>query len=116
MFLTRLKVGLVGLFSCLALFLGLFAPTGIVSAHSTQAQHSQASVSVSADDRCRRIVVRRFGFPFNNRFAFVGEDRFRFPVFHNRFGDRFGFIGEDRFRFRVVILCPHRDFSGGFAG
>jgi len=112
---TRLKVGFVGLFSCLALFLGLFASTGIASAHSTRAQHSQASVSVSADDRCRRIIVRRFGefnrefgFPFNNRFAFVGEDRFRFPIFHNRFGDSFGF--------RVVIICPPHDFSGGFAG
>lgn len=66
---TRLKVGFVTVLSCLTLLLGLFATTGIASAHSTQAlqnQTSQASASSTlADDRCERFWVRDEGWGGN---------------------------------------------------
>jgi hypothetical protein len=54
----RIKLGLVSALSCLVILLGLFTSTGVASAHSVQATHSQTSVSVSTADRCRFIVVR----------------------------------------------------------
>src|SRR5713101_8381729 len=91
---THLKVGLVTLFSCLALMLGLLASTGVASAHSTQAlqtQTSQTSVSTLADDRCRIIRVRRFEnfspFGFNNEF---GNGRFNNEFGNGRFNNEFG--------------------------
>ena len=103
---THLKVGLVTLFSCLVLMLGLFSSTGIASAHSTQAlqsQTSQANTSTLADDRCRFIVVRSFeDFGGNSSFS----DRF------NPFGHRFDFFHR-RSVFRVIRVCTHRG-DGGF--
>jgi hypothetical protein len=46
----RLKVGFVGVLACLMLVLGLFSSTGVASAHSTQAVHSQTSVSTLTDN------------------------------------------------------------------
>src|SRR6266566_5453329 len=96
---THLKVGLVTLFSCLALLLGLLSSTGIASAHSTQAlqsQASQASASATlADDRCRTIVVRSFENFGENPFFF--RDRF------NHFERRFGFF-HHRVVFRVIRI------------
>ena len=46
MLAMRLKVGFVGVLSCLVLMLALFFSTGVASAHSTQAAvHSQTSVT-----------------------------------------------------------------------
>lgn len=46
MLLIRFKIGVVTVLSCLALLLGLLAPTGVASAHSTQASASaHASIS-----------------------------------------------------------------------
>ncbi len=63
----RLKVGFVGVLSCLALMLGLFSSTGVASAHSTQALQSQASASTLANDRdqaqCRTYTT------VNSRFS-----------------------------------------------
>jgi hypothetical protein len=68
---TRLKVGFVTVLSCLTLLLGLFATTGIASAHSTQAlqsQTTQASASSTlADDRCERFWVWDQGWGGNGR-------------------------------------------------
>src|SRR5262249_43688347 len=109
---THLKVGLVTLFSCLALMLGLFSSSGIASAHSTQALQSQVSAStLAANNQCRTFLVRtpvftpfsfnRFGGDFNsfssNRF---GEG---FNPFNNRFGNRFGF----REIARWVTVCTN---------
>ena len=61
---TRLKVGFVAVLSCLTLLLGLFATTGIASAHSSQAAHTQTSqVSASTEDQqyCRRFWVQDWG-------------------------------------------------------
>ena len=61
---TQFKVGLVTIFSCLALLLGLFASTGVASAHSSQAAHTQTSqVSTSTEDQqwCRRFWVQDWG-------------------------------------------------------
>ncbi len=64
----RLKVGFVGVLSCLMLVLGLFSSTGVASAHSTQAVHSQTSVTsirtLRDDPRrrhqtCRSTLVSR---------------------------------------------------------
>jgi hypothetical protein len=61
---TRLKVGFVGFLSCLALMLGMFTSTGVASAYSTQAVHTQTSTSTLVNDRgrCRTffIVLNRF--------------------------------------------------------
>ncbi len=74
----RLKVGFVGVLSCLALMLGLFSSTGIASAHSTQALQSQTSASTLAEDRgrvrCRTFttVNARFnGFEDQNTGAYI---------------------------------------------
>lgn len=54
MFLIRLKIGVVTVLSCLALLLGLLAPTGVASAHSTsQALSSQSSTSTHASVSCK---------------------------------------------------------------
>src|SRR6266446_2630961 len=93
---TRLKVGFVSVLSCLALMLGLFASTGIASAHSAQATDSQVSastsVSTSANARCfGGFEEECFGFGFGNRFGF--GHRFGF-------GNRFGFCHRLFFRHR----------------
>ena len=74
----RLKVGFVGVLSCLALMLGLFSSTGVASAHGTQALQSQTSASTLANDRdqaqCRTytIVNSRFsGFEDQSTGAYV---------------------------------------------
>ncbi len=74
----RLKVGFVGVLSCLALMLGLFSSTGVASAHSTQALQSQTSASTLAEDRglagCRTFttVNSRFsGFEDQNTGAYI---------------------------------------------
>src|SRR2546428_11253674 len=76
----RLKVGCVGVLSCLALMLGLFSSTGVASAHSTQALQSQASASTLANDRnqaqCRTFytVNQRFrGFEDQNTGQFISN-------------------------------------------
>ncbi len=45
-----MKVGLVSLFSCLALLLGLFSSTGIASAHTANTQSVHVSANALADD------------------------------------------------------------------
>ena len=59
-----MKVGLVSLFSCLALLLGLFSSTGMASAHTAQTPHSQCtqvlqtkSVAGSEDERISVVTV-----------------------------------------------------------
>src|SRR5271167_576004 len=53
-----MNVGFVGVLSCLVLVLALFFSTGVASAHSTQAVHSQTSVtSVSTLQTCKKIYV-----------------------------------------------------------
>ena len=103
---TRLKVGFVSVLSCLALMLGLFASTGIASAHSAQATQSQmsasTSVSTSANDRCFG------GFEedcFGNRFGF--GDRFGFGFHHH-------FFFPHRFFFRHRFFRPHFFFRHRF--
>jgi hypothetical protein len=73
---NSLKVTFVTIFSCLAIMLGLFASTGIASAHSATALQSQTSASQSADqwrERCQRVFIVRKVFvrnwwdnPWNN--------------------------------------------------
>ena len=48
-----MKVGLVSLFSCLALWLGLLSPTGIASAHTATTLQSAhiSSIALAADQR-----------------------------------------------------------------
>src|SRR5215467_16138829 len=49
-----LKMGFVALFSCLALMLGMFASTGIASAHSANAAQSKTSTSQTSLNWRRR--------------------------------------------------------------
>ena len=98
---TRLKVRFVSVLSCLALMLALFASTGIASAYSVQAVHSQVSTSTSgsasANDRCRDFGdcgfrrFNRFHRGFNCFNDFGGGCFFhrfnRFNRFHGDFGD-----------------------------
>jgi hypothetical protein len=52
-----MKVGLVSLFSCLALLLGLLSSTGLASAHTaTTLQSARISAMVLADDQRRGNV------------------------------------------------------------
>jgi len=114
---TRIKVGFVGFLSCLALMLGMFTSTGVASAHSTQAAHSQTSASTLVNDkgrpRCQTffIVLNRFNqreednslFGPSNGDVFLGGgnmDRMRHPhVFFRRFE-----------RVLVVTICHgHRN-------
>src|SRR6266849_3203030 len=114
---THLKVGLVTLFSCLALMLGLLSSTGIASAHSTQALQSQASAStLAADNQCRTFLVRTRVFTpfFNNSFGgdfnSFSSNRFGegFNSFQNRFGNRFEF----REVARWVTVCTNHHHHG----
>ena len=72
-----LKVGIVSVFSCLALFLSLFASTGMASAHSTQMLQNQTSASMNVNDlsqaRCRTFISRRVKF---NGFARFDNGQF----------------------------------------
>src|SRR3989442_10089527 len=96
---THLKVGLVTLFSCLALMLGLFSSTGIASAHSTQALQSQASASTLAADNCRTFLVRTRVFTpfFNNSFG----GGFNFFFSNKRVREGFNFFQENMIGNRV---------------
>src|SRR3989442_1361453 len=87
----RFKVGFVTFLSCLTLLLGLFFSTGIASAHSVQAHQAQTSASVSTNDRCFRIFVRR----------------------HHRFGD-FGYGDDEGGFFRFVCYRDHRGYGDGY--
>ena len=56
----RLKVGFVGVLSCLVLVLALFFSAGVASAHGTQAAHSQASLtslSTLTEDQCSKVYA-----------------------------------------------------------
>src|SRR6266849_2055847 len=118
----HLKVGLVTLFSCLALMLGLLSSTGIASAHSTQALQSQASAStLAADNQCRTFLVRTRVFTpfFNNSFGgdFNSFSSNRFgegfnPFQQNRFGNRFGNRFEFREVARWVTVCTNHHHHG----
>lgn len=63
---NSLKVTFVTIFSCLAIMLGLFASTGIASAHSATTLQSQTSASQSAEQwwspRCRVFTTENVVF------------------------------------------------------
>ena len=109
---TRLKVGFVSVLSCLALMLGLFASTGIASAHSAQATDSQVSastsVSTSANARCFGGFEEEC-FGFGNRFGF----RHRFFRRHFFFRHRFFRHRFFRHRFFRRRFCEF-GCDGGF--
>src|SRR5579864_4130877 len=68
----RLKLTFATILSCLVLMLGLFATTGVASAHTSNAAQSKASTSQSAADHhrdrnCRVLVIEQVIFvPFQN--------------------------------------------------
>jgi len=108
---TRLKVGFVGFLSCLALMLGMFASTGVASAYSTQAVHSQTSASTLVNDRgrCKTffIVLNRFREreednslfgPSNGGLFFGGMDM-------NRMGPHRVFFFRNFERVLVITVC-----------
>ena len=61
---TRLKIGFASAFSCLALLLGLFASTGVASAHSAAHPHLNINggEQVSATGRCVSVDITGTGF------------------------------------------------------
>ena len=60
---TGMKVGLVSLFSCLALLLGLFSLTGVASTHTTNTLQSAHISSVAfAEADCPAGTVTTFTF------------------------------------------------------
>jgi hypothetical protein len=79
---SSMKVGLVGVFACLALLVGLFSSAGTALAHSTNTLHNQTSLSSSVnnmqDARCRTIILRRFRFR-----GFEDEDNGEFVSSNN---------------------------------
>jgi len=116
-----MKVGIVSVFSCLALLLSLFASTGMASAHSTQTLQNQTSASMNVDNlsqarRCRTFILRRERFrglarEDNGEFFSRGENTtffqgqrgfFHFErnrrVFHRVFFRRFE-------RITIVTIC-----------
>ncbi len=87
----RFRVGFVTFLSCLTLLLGLFLSPGIASAHSLQAHQAQTSASVSTDDRCFRVFVRRH---------------------HDGYG--YGYGDDEGGFFRIVCYRHHDDFGDGY--
>jgi hypothetical protein len=77
-----LKVTFITIFASLALLLGMFASTGIASAHTASAQQSKTSASQAVDagrNRHCRLFIRE-------RVVFVPETPFFFnPWFNNGF-------------------------------
>jgi hypothetical protein len=69
---TSIKLTFVTIFTCLGLILGIFASTGVASAHSTTALQNKASTSQSdalgRNRHCRIRVIETVVFvPFNNQ-------------------------------------------------
>jgi hypothetical protein len=105
-----MKVGLVSVFSCLALLLGLFSTTGIASAYST-ALHNQTSASTTVDElsqaRCRTFITRHERFR-----GFARHDNGRF---FSRGGNTVFFQGQRGFfQFERNRRVFHRVFFRNF--
>ena len=70
-----MKVGLVSLFSCLALWLGLLSPTGMASAHTANTLRSADVSSMALADNQRRGNLEHEGIfdPANFGFTTSGS-------------------------------------------
>jgi hypothetical protein len=125
---SSMKVGLVGVFACLALLLGLFSSAGTALAHSTNTLHHQTSLSRSVntvqDARCRTIIIRRFRFrgfedeengdfvSSGNVVFFLGERGiFSFPHGRREFHEVFLRNFE---RVTILIICKGQRFERFF--
>ena len=107
---TQFKVGLVTIFSCLALLLGLFASTGVASAHSYQAAHTQTSqVSASTEDQqwCRREWVQDWGW---------GEDNWEGYGWYGHNREGYGWGGRWHPRGHWEWRCHHNNWWEGGEG
>jgi hypothetical protein len=106
---TRLKAGFLSVLSCLAIMLGLFASTGIASAHTAQATQSQVSastsVSTTVDQWCGYRGCYRYRYCGYRYYHYRYYHRYRYCYYHYRY---YHYRYYHRYRYCYYPYCYRR--------